>query len=144
MRLARITVAAAVAGVTLLSTTPASASSYWSSSAPKYATKVGTLKTKSVRIGNGGSFTIQLRSGKWGSYSYLWARAPKDSDADSHRIILQVYNPKTGKWDSQSKGIKNTTYSPAHRAIAGRLYKACAKASILGGSPATCTGSWLV
>ncbi|MGI5282594.1 hypothetical protein ACQEVF_04615 [Nonomuraea polychroma] len=136
--------AVAMAGITLLGATPASAASYWSSSAPTAATSVRSLYEKKVTLG-GRSFTIQLRVGKWGSNTYIWARAPKDSDAYGANLSLQVYNPSTKKWESRFEGLnKKTAYTDAHRSLHKYGYKACAKDSGLGGNAPTCTSTWWV
>ncbi|TYB66110.1 hypothetical protein FXF51_18120 [Nonomuraea sp. PA05] len=134
------TAAAALAGLTLLSTTPASAASYWNSSAGANATSVGTVTEKTVTVAKK-TFKIQLRVGKYGGLSYFWARAPKDSDANGINLSLSVYNPSTRKWESRSKSINNTTYTDAHRSIHKYGYKACAKAPGLGGSAPVCTSA---
>ncbi|MFI7133882.1 hypothetical protein ACIBQ1_49965 [Nonomuraea sp. NPDC050153] len=135
--------AAAMAGITLLSATPASAESYWSTAAPTSATSVGNLYEKTVTVANK-KFTVQLRSGKWSSYTYIWARAPKNSSANGNHLYLSVYNPSTKKWEDRWETIKNTTYTDAHRARAKYGFKACAKQPGLGGSPAVCTSTWWV
>ncbi|MFG1943777.1 hypothetical protein [Nonomuraea sp. NPDC048826] len=133
--------AAVIAGVTLLGTTPASAASYWSSAASANATSVGTVTEKKVTIG-GRTFTIQLRVGKYGSHSYMWARAPKDSDAYGVLLIMQVYNASTRKWESRHEFLnKKTAYTDAHRSVHKYGYKACAKDSGLGGAAPVCTGA---
>ncbi|MCG5217101.1 hypothetical protein [Streptosporangium sp. KLBMP 9127] len=143
-RLASIATVALAASAALVMTTPAAqAANYWSSNAAQYATKVGTLKTKTVYVA-GRNIELQLRAGKYGSYTSIWARTPKKTSANGNHLIIQVYNPKSGKWDSRWKSIKNTTYTDGHRAIAGYHYRACAKQPGLGGSPAKCTSSWVV
>lgn len=138
-----VTVAATVAGITLLSTTPASAAGYWSSAAPTAATSVSNLYEKTVTVSKQ-TFKIQLRVGKWGSNTYIWARAPKGSATKGQNLFISVYNPSTKRWESRSKTIKNTTYTDAHRSLHKYGYKACAKAPGLGGTPAVCTSTWWV
>ncbi|GAA2856364.1 hypothetical protein [Nonomuraea rubra] len=135
--------AAAMAGITLLSTTPASAASYWNSSAPTAATSVRNTYEKSVTIGSR-TFTIQLRVGKWGSNTYFWARAPKDSHAYGAHLYISVYNPSTKKWESRSEALnKKTAYTDAHRSLYKYGYKACASDSMIG-SRWICTSTWWV
>ncbi|GAA4983801.1 hypothetical protein HD597_009492 [Nonomuraea thailandensis] len=144
-RIASVGTAVLAASAALVMTVPhaQASASYWTWDAPKSATKVGTLKSQTITWKY--SFTVQLRSGKYGNYTYIWPRVPKSSAADGLRLWLSVYNPSTGKWESgQQAIIKNTTYSQGHRALSGRLYKACVKADIIGGTAAKCTGSWLV
>ncbi|WP_188189166.1 hypothetical protein [Nonomuraea sp. SYSU D8015] len=146
-RIASIGTVGLVAAATLaMSTSTAQAASYWSSSAPKYATNVGTVTSKTVTV-TPDTYTLQIRSGKWGGNYYLWARVPNPAgDAgDNDNLWLEVYNPTTKKWTSSgSTPIKSqTTYSKAHRSIAGWGYKACAKDNILGGSPAKCITWWV-
>ncbi|MGN9837838.1 hypothetical protein ACTMTI_06935 [Nonomuraea sp. H19] len=136
--------AVAMAGITLLGATPASAASYWNSEVPPNATSVGTVTEKKVTIG-GRTFTIQLRSGKYGNLNYFWARAPKDSDASGVILIIHVYNISTKKWESRHTSLnKKTAYTDAHRSIHKFGYKACAKDSGLGGNAPVCTGARFV
>ncbi|WP_127930974.1 hypothetical protein [Nonomuraea polychroma] len=135
--------AVAMAGITLLGATPASAASYWNSSAPTAATSVRSVYEKTVTIGSR-TFTIQLRVGKWGSNSYFWARAPKDSDAYGVNLYISVYNPSTKKWEWRMEGVsKKTAYTDAHRSISKYAYRACASDSMIG-SRWVCTSTWWV
>ncbi|UBU15852.1 hypothetical protein [Nonomuraea gerenzanensis] len=135
-----VTAAAALTALTLLSTTPASAASYWNSAVAPNATSVGTVVEQKVTVSKR-TFTIQLRVGKYGSLSYFWARAPKNSNANGMDLFLSVYNASTRKWESRRKMISNTTYTDAHRSIHKYGYKACAKAPGLGGTAAVCTSA---
>ncbi|TDD23390.1 hypothetical protein [Nonomuraea diastatica] len=138
------TVALAASAALVMSASSAQAAGYWSASAPKHATGVGNLTTKKVTVAKK-TYTLQLRSGKWGANTYIWARVPKNSGANGNSLWLSVYNPSKGKWESSPLlSIKNTTYSQGHRAKANWLYKACTKQPGLGGSPAKCTSSWRV
>ncbi|MGP3965347.1 hypothetical protein ACTWPT_56305 [Nonomuraea sp. 3N208] len=129
-----------MAGITLLGALPASAASDWHSAPPTDATSVGTVTEKKVNFG--GTFTIQLRVGKYGTSNYFWARAPKDSDARSKLLFLSVYNPSTKKWESSPyKIISNTSYTNAYRSRHKYGYRACVKT---GSSPAQCTSTWWV
>ncbi|TDE60318.1 hypothetical protein E1295_00270 [Nonomuraea mesophila] len=139
------TVALAASAALVMGASSAQAADYWSSSAPTAAKNVGNLLTKKVTVAKK-TYTLQLRAGKAGTYTYIWARVPKNSGANGNHLWLSVYNPSTKKWQSSPHplSIKNTTYSKAHRAKAGWLYKACTKQPGLGGSPAQCTGTWKV
>ncbi|TDD10989.1 hypothetical protein E1292_06325 [Nonomuraea deserti] len=139
------TVVLAASAALAMSASSAQAAGYWSASAPKYATNVGNLTTKKVTVAKK-TYTLQLRSGKWGANTYIWARVPKNSGANGNHLWLSVYNPSKGKWESspQPLSIKNTTYSQGHRAKANWLYKACTKQPGLGGSAAKCTSTWRV
>lgn len=131
--------AMAMAGITLLSAAPAAAESYWSSAAPTAATSVRNLYEKTVS-----GYKIQLRVGKWGSNTYIWARAPKDANAEHKYIIVSVYNPSIKKWTQRSEQINNTTYTDAHRAKSGWGYQACTRTDPIGGAAAVCTSIWWV
>ncbi|TDC07373.1 hypothetical protein E1267_13640 [Nonomuraea longispora] len=138
------TVALAASAALVMAASSAQAAGYWSKDAPRHATGVGNLTTKSVTVAKR-TYTLQLRAGKWGANTYIWARVPKNSGANGNNVWLSVYNPSTKKWqNSPSQSIKNTTYSQAHRAKANWLYKACTKQPGLGGSAAKCTSTWKV
>ncbi|MFB4270415.1 hypothetical protein [Nonomuraea sp. GTA35] len=147
-RIASIGTVGLVAAATLaMSTASAQAAGYWSESAPKYATNVGTLTSKSVTV-TPDTYTIQLRAGKYGGKSYIWARVPNPpGDAGGNdNLFFDVYNPGTGKWHTSGATypIKSrTTYSKAHQTKAGWGYRACAKDNIMGGSPAKCITWWV-
>lgn len=135
--------AAVMTGTVLMTANPASAASYWNSSAPTAATSVSNVYQKSVTIGSR-TFSIQLRVGKWGSNTYFWARAPKDSDASGANLYLSVYNASTKKWESRWENLKRvTTYTDAHRSRSGYGFKACAADSMVG-SKWHCTSVWWV
>lgn len=94
-RIASIGTVGLVAAATLaMSTSSAQAANYWSPSAPKYATKVGTVTSKTV-TSTPDKYTLQIRSGKWGSNYYLWARVPNPAgnmgDNDSLAGGLQPF-----------------------------------------------------
>jgi hypothetical protein len=146
-RIASIGTVGLVAAATLaMSTSSAQAANNWSSSAPKYATNVGTVTSKTVTV-RPDKYTLQIRSGKWGSNYYLWARVPNPAGnmGDNDILWLEVYNPSTRKWESSGHTSidSKTAYSKAHRSKAGWGYKACAKDVMPGGSAAQCITWWV-
>ncbi len=129
MRFTKSAAIAATAGLalSLLGSAPAAAASNWSASAPKYAKNVSTRIQANTNLG-----TLQLRKGKYGSASYVWARISSPSSTANKNYDLQLY---VGNWSYTSVDINGTSYTDGYRLISGETYKGCLrkKTNIPGG-----------
>lgn len=123
MRFTKSAAIAATAGLalSLLGSAPAAAASNWSASAPKYAKNVSTRIQANTNLG-----TLQLRKGKYGSASYVWARISSPSSTANKSYRLHFYIG-TNYPAFTSVDINGTSYTNGYRLISGETYKACLK-----------------